>query len=257
MLCAGIAGIALCKSEPAPASVEEKHEKVDEEDPHIGESMEVEQEIEVDHATVELPIDTVTASHLSESTEHEQLKAVELNDDIHEEPVAIPTDPSKLGKIKKMFQTSHKFIIGITCCLLIGLLCGSMMVPTRFGPDVGIVYMVSFGIGNIIVTPPITVVYFMAKRQVPQFHLKIALPAFLIAGVFWNIGNFASTYASLSPLGLTVGYPLTQCALVIAGLLGIFVFKEMRGWKPITQFFISALCLLLPGCALLAMFGKA
>jgi len=59
----------------------------------------------------------------------------------------------------------------------------------------------------------------------------------------------------MSPLGLTIGFPLTQCALIVSGLWGIFYYKELNGWKTITQFFVGV-AVLLPGAVLLGIFGK-
>ena len=76
----------------------------------------------------------------------------------------------------------------------------------------------------------------------------------LIGGVMWNIGNICSIYAADSPLGLAVGFPLAQCALMVAGLWGIFYFREMRGARPIALFFISG-GVLICGAALMAVYG--
>jgi len=78
-----------------------------------------------------------------------------------------------------------------------------------------------------------------------------------ITACLWQAGNIFGTYVTLSPLGLTIGMPLTQTSLVVAGVCGLVFFKELRGWKAITQFFVSALVFLIPGCILLALFGKA
>ena len=66
--------------------------------------------------------------------------------------------------------------------------------------------------------------------------------------------NVASVVASLSTLGQTAGYPLTQSALLVAGILGIVVFKEVKGRKKITCFLICGATLLC-GAVLLAMYG--
>ena len=50
--------------------------------------------------------------------------------------------------------------------------------------------------------------------------------------------------------------PLTETSLVVAGVCGLVFFKELRGWKAIVQFFVSTVVLLVPGCILLALFGK-
>lgn len=152
-------------------------------------------------------------------------------------------------------QPKKRPIVGVVCALLLGIMNGSLMVPLHYVPKEaqGIVYIVSFGIGVIIVTPVIALIYFIALRKRPVFHLRVALVPGLITGLIWNIGNFGSIYATLH-LNLTIGYPLTQLALVISGLWGLFVFKELSGVRTITMWVIS-LIVLLGGAALLALFG--
>lgn len=43
-----------------------------------------------------------------------------------------------------------EWIIGMSCCLLLGLLNGSMMAPTHFSSVTGIAYLYSFAIGVAI-----------------------------------------------------------------------------------------------------------
>ena len=74
-------------------------------------------------------------------------------------------------------------------------------------------------------------------------------------GFLWNFGNVGSMLAVASPLGLTVGYPLCQCALLIGGCWGIFYFKEITERRAIVLFFVSAM-VLLSGATLMALFGK-
>jgi glucose uptake protein GlcU len=70
-------------------------------------------------------------------------------------------------------------------------------------------YLPSFGIGVAIVTPVIAFFYFLVKREMPVFHLRVALVPGLITGILWNIGNVGSIVATMY-LGLTIGFPLTQ-----------------------------------------------
>jgi len=148
-----------------------------------------------------------------------------------------------------------KRIIGFSCAILLGLMNGSMMVPTKFLPEnaKGINYVVSFSIGVVIVTPICAVIYFLIRRQEPVFHIKVAFLPGLITGLLWSVGNFCSIYATMY-LGLTVGFPLTQLALVVAGLWGLIVFKELSGARTIAFWFLSVL-VLLSGAALLALYG--
>jgi glucose uptake protein GlcU len=62
-----------------------------------------------------------------------------------------------------------------------------------------------------------------------------------------------SIYATLY-LGLTVGFPLTQVALVTSGLWGILLFREISGAKTLIVWTLSV-CVLLGGAAMLSLFG--
>ena len=77
----------------------------------------------------------------------------------------------------------------------------------------------------------------------------------VLSGVLWSIGNACATLASLEPLGLTVGYPSTQCCLLVGGMWGIFFFGEMRSPKAIGSFFAAALVVLV-GASLLGIFVR-
>ena len=144
-----------------------------------------------------------------------------------------------------------------------------MMVPLRYVPEVcyfyhfsiyrsikeakGINYIISFGIGVIIVTVVMLYIYWLIFEQLPPFHVKATMLPGMITGLLWNVGNYCSIYATLY-LGLTVGFPLTQLALVVSGLWGIIAFKEIGGIRTLSVWTISV-TVLLAGAALLALYG--
>merc|ERR1712232_462956 len=81
-----------------------------------------------------------------------------------------------------------------------------------------------------------------------------ALPG-LICGVLWNMGNICSILSLQPPLGMGVGYPLTQCCILVAGIWGVAYFKEITGSKKIVLFFVFAIILLI-GASMLGIFGS-
>jgi hypothetical protein len=83
-------------------------------------------------------------------------------------------------------------LLGLFFAVTLALLNGSMMVPLHFVPEnaKGINFIVSFGIGVLAVTPVCAIVYFLARRKLPEFHLRVALIPGLITGCIWNIGNY-------------------------------------------------------------------
>jgi glucose uptake protein len=60
------------------------------------------------------------------------------------------------------------------------------------------------------------------------------------AGLFWISGNTAATLCVAS-LGMTQGYPLTQMALFVSILWGVFAFRELKGKR--LRLFLYALLL--------------
>merc|ERR1740121_3180672 len=82
----------------------------------------------------------------------------------------------------------------------------------------------------------------------PEFHVtKVATPA-LLTGAFWGMGNFSAMFASVY-LGQVVGFPLTQCCLVISGAWGILYFKEIQGLAAV-GIFVAASAIILVGATL-------
>eukprot|EP01103_Thecamoeba_quadrilineata_P004122 TRINITY_DN13848_c0_g1_i1.p1 TRINITY_DN13848_c0_g1~~TRINITY_DN13848_c0_g1_i1.p1 ORF type:complete len:369 (-),score=38.62 TRINITY_DN13848_c0_g1_i1:93-1199(-) len=151
------------------------------------------------------------------------------------------------------FSVKEK-LFGVACALGLGILNGSLMVPLNYVPeDDKVSYVASFGIGVFAVTPCLAVIYFLIKREIPQFQVRAALIPGTITGILWSLGNFFSIYAT-KYLGLTIGYPLTQVALLVAGLWGVFYYREIKGAQTIGFFFISA-AVLLGGAVLLSQFG--
>eukprot|EP01088_Endostelium_zonatum_P013393 TRINITY_DN2792_c0_g1_i1.p1 TRINITY_DN2792_c0_g1~~TRINITY_DN2792_c0_g1_i1.p1 ORF type:complete len:372 (-),score=39.61 TRINITY_DN2792_c0_g1_i1:80-1195(-) len=183
----------------------------------------------------------------------------QLSNSIHYEPESSTTYKIKQEQGLQGEPVIHvssyaQKVLGVFLALLIGVFAGSMMVPMTYVDEkYAIVYLVSFGIGVLGITPILTFLYFLVQLKVPEFHFRVAFIPGFVTGIIWSIGNFCSIYAT-KYLGLTVGYPLTQVALLVAGLWGVIVFREIRGGQPITFFFLSA-GILLGGAAMLALFG--
>jgi glucose uptake protein GlcU len=235
LLFVGIFGVALCKSSPEKDN----------------ESTDVQKYYSQEHGRLILEkgekSSLASTKYIYSTNPHNEMAV--------SEPI-FETNMTAYQKFKYLLLKSKNLLLGIICCCCLGLFNGSMMVPTRYNPDKSIMYCLSFGIGVMIVTPILFVIYFLCKRQIPALYIKQALYPGLLTGFIWNLGNIGSTIAALSPLGLTVGFPLTQCALVVGGISGIIIFRELRGWRPILQFTVFTLFFLLPGCMLLAIFGK-
>eukprot|EP00128_Syssomonas_multiformis_P007969 Colp12_sorted_trinity150504_noHs@12248 len=149
-------------------------------------------------------------------------------------------------------KTLRQKLIGLAAAVALGLENGSLMVPFHYynkhlTDDLGLAsdantaisYLVSFSAGVAIVTPIIFGLYCaLVLRKIPPLHLRAVGPAGLLTGLYWAMGNFAATYATYY-LGNTVGYPLTQCCIVVSGLWGIIFYREIKGLYPVGIFALA------------------
>ncbi|GAB5364390.1 hypothetical protein AAMO2058_000965800 [Amorphochlora amoebiformis] len=153
-------------------------------------------------------------------------------------------------------------IKGLFGCVMIGLLCGSCMVPFRLSPMVpfqdgihSVVYAVGFGLSLMVINIAVFALRALVS-DMPDLHVNTCFLPGVASGALWNLGNIGCVYSCLPPLGLAVGYPLTQCCLLVAGLWGILVFGEIRGLKSVSTFFGGA-AVVITGACLLGMYGKS
>lgn len=144
---------------------------------------------------------------------------------------------------------------GMFLAAVFGLWGGSVMAPMKLCPsDIqGFRFVISFAIGSSIVNVVFWLLrYFYnvyrhkslskAFANLPSFHLDVMWRPGGLSGLLWSIGNFFSL-TSVKYLGQGVGYPLVQSQLLISGLWGIFLFKEVPK-EQIPTWMCSALVLL-------------
>ena len=68
-------------------------------------------------------------------------------------------------------------------------------------------------------------------------------------GFLFLVGYLGSVMASAA-FGISVGYPISQSALVVAGLWSVFYFKEIQGDSLIAGFFVACGLIVLGGVGL-------
>jgi len=171
-------------------------------------------------------------------------------------------DGTEAGIIEKFVESrgaGMRSALGLACAVFIGFSNGSMLLPLSFAPPEaqGITYIISFGIGAMCITAAMLAGYcavlYLWKKPLPSFQVKVAALPALTTGLLWAGGNYCSIYATLF-LGQTIGYPLVQCSLLVAGLWGIFWYKEITGRWDIAFFFIWT-AVVLYGVFLLSIAG--
>lgn len=153
---------------------------------------------------------------------------------------------------------------GILFAFIVGITGGSTLVPMHFAPVdpfrdgmKSVIFSLSFGMSVLPISCCMMVIPVLANwGELPDFHVRTcALPG-ISSGVLWNLANIGSIYGQLPPLGLSVGYPLSQCALFVGGIFGIFYYKEITGAPKISAWFFFAF-ILLGGASILGYYGSA
>jgi len=115
---------------------------------------------------------------------------------------------------------------------------GSVLAPLAFLP--------SLAAGIVVMQPVLFLLYWgrsMLAGKMPQFHFSKVAASGLLTGAFWGMGNFNAMFATVY-LGQTIGFPLTQCCLILSGIWGILYYKEIQGAAAISTFAIASVIIL-------------
>ncbi len=78
----------------------------------------------------------------------------------------------------------------------------------------------------------------------------------LLTGALWSAGNLCSIWAVQS-FGLSVGFPLVQCQLVVSTAWALLYYREVPANVRSLLLFVSATILVLAGMSLLAVYGAS
>mmetsp|Transcript_6366 Transcript_6366/g.16247 ORF Transcript_6366/g.16247 Transcript_6366/m.16247 type:complete len:376 (-) Transcript_6366:424-1551(-) len=184
-------------------------------------------------------------------------------------PVSAASEVSESSGAESDEETGSwlKALLGLVPALLVGLSGGSVLVPMSFAPKelAGVPILLSFGSAAGIVGVLVGAGYWtcykgesLSLRQGSSLRKELGPDVILYgiaSGVCWNAGNICQIIA-LHDLHMPYGvsYPILQCALVVAGLWGIFVFREVTDPKEIAVFFVGVGILLI-GVVLLGLYG--
>mmetsp|Transcript_9226 Transcript_9226/g.13894 ORF Transcript_9226/g.13894 Transcript_9226/m.13894 type:complete len:347 (+) Transcript_9226:44-1084(+) len=134
-------------------------------------------------------------------------------------------------------------LVGILWAVLVGFSGGSILAPSHYASpaEAGLAFIPSFGLGAMIGSPILCLVWFSCVDDLPPLQLN-TLPTGILSGLLWNVSNILAVIA-IPSLGYGVAYPILQCALFVAGVWGIVVFKEIKG-QEITVFFVGGAILI-------------
>eukprot|EP00591_Stephanopyxis_turris_P001556 CAMPEP_0195512384 /NCGR_PEP_ID=MMETSP0794_2-20130614/4360_1 /TAXON_ID=515487 /ORGANISM="Stephanopyxis turris, Strain CCMP 815" /LENGTH=375 /DNA_ID=CAMNT_0040640157 /DNA_START=68 /DNA_END=1192 /DNA_ORIENTATION=- len=158
-------------------------------------------------------------------------------------PPPEPAESTKRTKAMSIFgmQLTRRQV-GLSAAVFNGVWGGSNMIPLHFAKDDGaggLGYVISFGCGGMIVVILLWMFRYMyhvyntgslreAYYILPSFHFRQLWYSGFCVGTLYSIGNICSII-SVTYLGQGVGYSVTQSAMLVSGLWGIFYFGEIKG----------------------------
>eukprot|EP00392_Amoebophrya_sp_AT5.2_P019409 g20229.t1 len=187
------------------------------------------------------------------SDENDMTTALRTESDV-ELPGATPRSLSAVGVDPlSAAGSAGEEAVGVAWAVLVGVAGGSVLAPSHYtsAQESGLAFIPSFGLGAMIASPILTVLWFsFMEKKSPDWQFAGALPVGILSGFLWNISNVFAIIA-IPSLGYGVAYPILQCALFVAGVWGIVVFKEIQG-KDIIVFFLGGIVLIC-GAVLVAL----
>ncbi|NMJ86942.1 MAG: hypothetical protein EX285_03770 [Thaumarchaeota archaeon] len=132
-------------------------------------------------------------------------------------------------------ENKSKDIKGYVLTIIAGILWGSLFVPIRIFSELEnslfsmCLAIFVIGIGILIAT---------------RHFRKREILTGIVSGAIWNIGNVGS-FIAVATIGLTVGYPLTQLALLFNVSWGLIYFKEVKKRKSFTAIYVGAIIIII------------
>lgn len=133
---------------------------------------------------------------------------------------------------------------GMLFGIIAGVIFASQFVPVKLAGLASSEYFFSMGIGVLVSS----LIFFLLQKG--RFD-GLALKEGFLSGIIWNLGNFLFVL-SMSLIGLAKGGAISQSAILIAVLWGLFYFKEITRSKDRKQIMIGV-AVLLSGVAVLSM----
>jgi glucose uptake protein GlcU len=194
------------------------------------------------------------------------------DDDEREENFALPSREPLLSRSisgsnrskNALFGCLNQGQLGVLAAVIDGAYGGSTLVPMHYARSTdtqGLAFVLSFAIGCATVISVVWILRFLLYCQrtqsfsegfqsLPSFHLMTIGPSAVLSGLIWSIGN-VSAILSVAILGQGVGYSIVQSQLLVAGLWGVFYYREIRGLHVVTSWFLFA-CVTVVGILLLS-----
>ena len=134
---------------------------------------------------------------------------------------------------------------GYILAIVAGLLWGAVFVPLKLASTLeSTFFSMAFGVFAFSIALLLAARKFMLRETVIG----------AVAGAGWNAANLTS-FIAIASLGLAIGYPLTQVAILISVFWGLLYFKEVAQKKSSWAIYGGAAAILI-GAAFLAFGSK-
>ncbi len=147
---------------------------------------------------------------------------------------------SKTGETKNKMK-------GIMLAAIAGLVFGSYVMPLRLSNLQPSNFIFSMSLGIFFAGLAIYIISILNSKKKSENRYFVNG---MSSGIIWNIGNISSLFA-ISSIGLAIGFPLTQLAILFAVSWGVFYFKEVQDKSKIWKTVLGAIILIL-GAIILA-----
>lgn len=120
----------------------------------------------------------------------------------------------------------------------------------------GIEYVVPFSAASLLVTLVACGLYYgLLTGQHPSLHVRAVAGPALLTGVLWSLGNLCSIWA-VQHLGLSVGFPLVQCQLIVSTAWAVLYYREVPAGSRSLWMFVGSTLVVVAGMMLLAAYGS-
>eukprot|EP01034_Spumella_vulgaris_P028054 gene28054-34851_t len=150
------------------------------------------------------------------------------------------TNSTDRGGKEAEWSPNTKRVVGIVLAMIAGVFFGCSFDPSQYvidneydGDDDSLNYVFAHFTGIFLTSWVYTIAYLLYKhfkKQEPFINSACILPA-TISGIMWGIAQI-SWFMANGHLGFTVTFPMISCGPGFIGALwGIFLFKEISGWR--------------------------
>ncbi|XP_033742100.1 transmembrane protein 144-like [Pecten maximus] len=167
------------------------------------------------------------------------------------------------GTLLDRLSPNMKRLVGIVLSVISGALYGQIFTPTLYvqsnsqsypsASKNGLDYVFACFCGIYLSSTVYFCIYALVRRNKPRVYPRVIVPG-IISGIMWAAAT-ASWFVANKILSEPVAFPIiTTLPSVVASILGIFVFKEIRGRKNILILLVG-FCMAGSG-AVLAGFSK-